>query len=63
MKGNEVEGGISKDNSLLVKYFAESFRKNFIGKKNDDTVVIQLSKAFEDKEREAILRRSWPDQR
>ncbi|MES2004671.1 MAG: trigger factor [Bacteroidota bacterium] len=53
--GNEVEGGISKDNSLLVKYFAEKFRKNFIGKKNDDTVVLQLSKAFEDKEREAIL--------
>ncbi len=54
-EGNEVEGGISKDNSLLVKYFAETSRKQFIGKKNDDTVVIQLSKAFEDKEREAIL--------
>jgi trigger factor len=54
-KGNEVEGGISKDNSLLVKYFEEKSRKKFIGKKNDDTVVIQLSKAFEDKEREAIL--------
>jgi trigger factor len=53
--GNETEGGISKDNSLLVKYFEESFRKNFIGKKNDDTVLIQLSKAFEDKERDAIL--------
>jgi len=53
--GNETENGISKDNSLLVKYFEESFRKNFLGKKNDDTVVIQLSKAFEDKEREAIL--------
>lgn len=54
-KGNEVEGGITKDNSLLVKYFEEESRKKFIGKKNDDTVVIQLSKAFEDKEREAIL--------
>ncbi len=53
--GNETEGGISKDNSLLVKYFEESFRKNFIGKKNEDNVVLQLSKAFEDKEREAIL--------
>lgn len=53
--GNEVEGGISKDNSLLVKYFEASFRKNFIGKKNDDTVVLQLDKAFEDKEKEAIL--------
>ena len=54
-EGNEVEGGISKDNSLLVKYFEENFRKNLLGKKNDDTVVIQLSKVFEDKEREAIL--------
>ena len=53
--GNETEGGISKDNSLLVKYFEESFRKNFIGKKNEDTVVIKLSNAFEDKEKEAIL--------
>ncbi|MBW0161420.1 MAG: trigger factor [Sediminibacterium sp. Gen4] len=53
--GNEIEGGISKDNSLLVKYFEASFRKNFIGKKNNDTVVLQLDKAFEDKEKEAIL--------
>jgi trigger factor len=53
--GNEVEGGISKDNSLLVKYFEKKFRKNLIGKKNEDTVVLQLSKAFEDKEKEAIL--------
>lgn len=54
-KGNEVEGGISKDNSLLVKYFTEKSRKQFNGKKKDDSVVIQLSKAFEEKEREAIL--------
>ncbi len=53
--GNEVEGGITKDNSLLVKYFEEKFRKKLIGKKNDDTVVLQLDKAFEDKEKEAIL--------
>ncbi len=54
-EGNEIENGIRKDNSLLVKYFEESFRKNFLGKKKDDTVIIQLSKAFEDKEKEAIL--------
>ena len=53
--GNETEGGISKDNSLLVKYFEESFRKNLLNKMKDDTLVIQLSKAFEDKERDAIL--------
>ncbi|MFZ6024500.1 MAG: trigger factor [Bacteroidota bacterium] len=54
-EGNEIEGGISKDNSLLVKYFEEKFRKNLIGKKNDDTVVLQLDKAFEDKEKAVIL--------
>lgn len=53
--GNEVESGISKDNSLLVKYFEAGFRKNLMGKKKDDTLVLQLSKAFEDKEKEAIL--------
>jgi trigger factor len=53
--GNEVEGGISKDNSLLVKYFEAGFRRNLMGKKKDDTLVLQLSKAFEDKEKEAIL--------
>jgi trigger factor len=55
-EGNEVEGGIRKDNSLLVKYFNESFRPQLIGKKKDDTVQIQLQDALEDKEREAVLK-------
>lgn len=54
-EGNEVEGGIKKDNSLLIKYFNTKTRKQFIGTKKDDTVVIQLSKAFEDKELDIIL--------
>ncbi len=54
-EGNEVEAGVSKDNSLLVKYFSEGYRKNLLGKKNNDSVVLQLSKAFDDKEKEAIL--------
>ncbi len=53
--GNAIEGGISKDNSLLIKYFAEKSRKQFIGKKKDDTLVIQLKKAFEDKELDIIV--------
>ncbi len=53
--GNEVEAGIRKDNSLLVKYFEKKFRNQLMGKQKDDTVVLQLSKAFEDKEMEAIL--------
>lgn len=54
-EGNPVEGGVSKDNSLLVKYFAESFRPGLIGKKKDDFLVLQLNTAFADKEREWVL--------
>jgi trigger factor len=53
--GNEIENGIKKDNSLLVKYFKEDFRSNLIGKVNNDFVIVQLDKAFDDKELEVIL--------
>ena len=52
---NEIEGGIRKENSLLVKYFSEEFRKELIGKHINDYVVLQLKKAFGDKEREWLL--------
>ncbi|WP_288095404.1 trigger factor [Hydrotalea sp.] len=54
-EGNEPEEGISKENSLLVKYFTEKFRKNLMGKKAGDSVVLQLKKAFDDKELDFIL--------
>lgn len=53
--GNEVEGGVRKDNSLLVKYFSESYRPSLIGKKKDDTLQLTVADAFGDKEREWIL--------
>ena len=53
--GNAVENGIQKDNSLLVKYFKEDFRSNLIGKVTNDYVIVQLDKAFDDKELEVIL--------
>lgn len=53
--GNPVEGGVTKDNSLLVKYFAESFRPSLIGKKADDAVEATLAEAFDVKEREWVL--------
>ncbi|ULQ56437.1 trigger factor [Flavihumibacter rivuli] len=53
--GNEVEGGARKENSLLVKYFAESFRPNLVGKKANDEVSLTLANAFDTKEREWIL--------
>ena len=52
--GNEVEDGIRKDNSLLVKYFSEAVRPKLMGLKKDDTLIINLNEAFEDKERETI---------
>ncbi|QEC67500.1 trigger factor [Panacibacter ginsenosidivorans] len=53
--GNAIEGGLIKSNSLLVKYFAESVRPELIGKKKDDTITIQLSTAFDEKEREWVI--------
>ena len=52
--GNEIENGISKDNSLLVKYFAPAVREQLIGKKAEDSINIRLGDAFEDKELEFI---------
>lgn len=53
--GNVVEGGISKDNSILLKYFSEEYQKKLQGKKVDDFIVLQLKEAFPEKEREWIL--------
>jgi trigger factor len=52
---NEIQDGIKKDNSLLVKYFAEPFRQELIGKTKNDFLIIQLKTAFDDKEREWII--------
>jgi len=53
--GNTIEGGIEKADSLLLKYFAEPLRSGLLGKKKDDTTLIQLGKAFNEKEREYVL--------
>lgn len=53
--GEVIEGGITKDNSLLVKYFKESFRSQLMGKVTNDFVTVQLDQAFEPKELEFIL--------
>jgi trigger factor len=55
VQGNEVEGGIRKENSLLVRYFNEATRPSLIGKKKDDNIQIKLDEAFDEKEREWIL--------
>ncbi|HEX4849253.1 MAG TPA: trigger factor, partial [Puia sp.] len=53
--GNAIEGGIHKDNSLLLKYFNQDFRQQWMGKKKDDSIVLKVNKAFDEKEREWIL--------
>jgi trigger factor len=55
-EGNIVEEGIKKDNSLLVKYFSLEFQQKLIGLKNEDAVTFQLNQAFEEKEREWLIK-------
>lgn len=53
--GEPVSGGIVKDNSLLVKYFNEATRPKWMGLKNGDSIVLQPSQAFDEKERDWVL--------
>ena len=53
--GNTLPDSLSKDHSILVKYFAENFRPKLYGLKKDDFIILQLQGAFEEKEREWIL--------
>lgn len=53
--GNEIEGGINKDNSVLVKYFKESLRPSLMGKKTGDEIQIAFDDAFAGTEAQWIL--------
>lgn len=46
-KGNIVEGGIKKENSVLLKYFSADLQKKLKGKKVGETIVFQLEKSFD----------------
>jgi trigger factor len=52
---HEHENAAKKENSLLVKYFNEEFRKVLMGKVVNDYVVVQLDKAFDEKELDFIM--------
>lgn len=54
-EGNLDEKGIEKQNSLLVKYFTADTKALLMGKEVKNTIVIQLNKAFDEKEREWLL--------
>lgn len=53
--GNATEGGISKENSVLLKYMAPKIQKELMGKKAGDHFVFQLNKAFEGDKLEMML--------
>ncbi len=53
--GNVVEGGASKENSVILKYLTAATQKKFMGKKVGDVVTVQLSKAFDEDKLTAIL--------
>lgn len=53
--GQAIEGGVTKENSLLLKYFTPAMQKQLMGKKAGDHVVFQLSKTFEGDKLEMML--------
>lgn len=54
-EGNLVENGISKENSVLLKYFTPKMQKQLMGKKVNDSIVFQLDKTFEGDKLEMML--------
>lgn len=55
-QGQPVEGGIKKDNSLLVKYFSAAIQEQLMGKKSEDAIEFTLESSFDEKLLPAILR-------
>ena len=53
--GQVIEGGVQKENSVILKYCTASFQKELKGKKKEDIVVAQLSKIFEGDKLEMML--------
>lgn len=54
-EGNAVEGGITKENSVLLKYFTPNMQQQLMGKKTGDHFVFQLNKTFEGDKLEMML--------
>lgn len=54
-EGNLVQGGVSKENSVLLKYFTPKMQKQLMGKKVNDSIVFQLDKTFEGDKLEMML--------
>ena len=46
-EGNAVEG-VTKENSVILKYLTAATQKKFMGKKVGEVITVQLSKAFDE---------------
>jgi trigger factor len=55
-EGKVAEGANKKANSLLVKYFNPAWQQQLMGKKKDDSIVVKLADAFEEKELDVIAK-------
>ncbi|MEN9964969.1 MAG: trigger factor [Bacteroidota bacterium] len=45
--GTPIEGGIKKENSVLLKYFSSALQTKLKGKKLGETIVFQLDQSFD----------------
>lgn len=53
--GTIIEGGVQKENSVLLKYFTPKMKKELMGKQKGDSMVFQLSKTFDGDKLEMML--------
>ncbi|MEO6583445.1 MAG: trigger factor [Ferruginibacter sp.] len=53
--GIPVEGGISKENSVLLKYFTPQLQQQLMGKKVGDSFIFKLNEAFPPEKLEMML--------
>lgn len=55
-EGNIIEGGIKKDNSLLLKYFSPAIQEQLKGRQKGDAIVFQLAPSFDAERLEWVLK-------
>ncbi len=53
--GNVIEGGITKENSLLLRYFSAPLQDQLRGKKKGDHIVFQLAQSFSGEMMDTVL--------
>lgn len=54
-EGNEVNDGISENETVVLKDFTPAWQDQLMGKKTDDSLIISLSNAFEEDKRKLLI--------